>query len=55
MEIGTELPARNKIYLHPQITVGTHQSSFLSSIKAFSLGIRQLDDEVKNSISSDAN
>jgi len=45
VEIGIELSARNKIYLQPQITVGKHQNSFLRSIKASSLGIRQLDDE----------
>jgi len=55
MEIETELTARNRIYLHTQITVRTHQSSFLSIIKAFSPGIKRLDDEVKNSIPSDAN
>jgi hypothetical protein len=51
MEIGIELPARNKIYLHPQITDGNHQSAYLISIKAFSFGIKQLDDKI--SIPSD--
>ena len=53
MEIGIELLARNKIYLHPQIRVGIHQSSYLTSINAFSVKIQQLDDEVKISIPSD--
>jgi hypothetical protein len=53
MEIGNELPARNKSYLHPQITVGIHQSCYLNTIKAFSLGTMQLDDEVKISIPLD--
>jgi hypothetical protein len=48
MEIGIELPARNKIYLHPHITDGNHQSAYLISIKAFSLGIKQLDDKLRS-------
>jgi hypothetical protein len=53
MEIGNDLPARNVIYLHPQITVGIQQNSYLSNIKAFSMGIKQLDDEINISISPD--
>jgi hypothetical protein len=53
MEIGIELPARNKIYLHPQITVGIDKSSYLSSVKAFPLEIQQLDNEIRISIPSE--
>lgn len=53
MEIEIEIQTRNRNCLHPQIAFRIHQSSYLISIKALSLGIKQLDEEIKNSFPSD--